>query len=195
MLVAGRADQVIPQFFAALADPAVLPGWIAVDEGMVRHIACDHGTRPYEGIAPDGCSADDGAVSSQTGPFFDQGWPGLIHPADMSPGIEYIGEDHAGAAEDIIFQRDALVDADVVLHLAAVADGGVRTDDDVLTDIAVFANDRTGHHMAEVPDFRTATDTDSGINAGRFVGEPRRIVHARASLRAAATCRTCASSR
>lgn len=194
-LVTGRADQVIPQFLAALADPAVLAGRIAVDEGMVRYVACDHGARPYKGIAPDGRPADDCTVRPQTGPFFDQGRPGFVHAPDMGARIENVCEDHARATKNVIFQGNSLVDADIVLHLAAVAYNCIGANDDILSDIAVFSDDGTGHHMAEMPDLCSVADADPVVDPGGLVGKPGRIAHARASLRAVATCCTCPSSR
>jgi hypothetical protein len=43
-----------------------------------------------------------------------------------------LGEDHAGAAEAIVFQGDLVVDRDVVLDLDVVADDYPITDVDVV---------------------------------------------------------------
>ena len=55
-------------------------------------------------------------------PLPEAGGTDLIHFADFSPEVVDIGKDHGRTAENPILQGHALIDADVVLNLAVVAD-------------------------------------------------------------------------
>jgi hypothetical protein len=49
-----------------------------------------------------------------------------------------VGKYHAWAAENIVFQGDGIIDADVVLHLDVVADDDVVANEDVLAEGAAL---------------------------------------------------------
>ena len=134
------------------ADPAHLFCRISHHQGVIGHIACHHRTGPDKGISADPVSAYNGAIGAQGGALLNQGRPDLFHAPDVGPGIDDIGEDHAGSAEDVIFQGDAFIDGNVILNLASLSDGDVRTDHHVLSDVAVFSDHAALQHMREMPD-------------------------------------------
>ena len=107
---------------------------------MVGDIFCYDCSGADEGVLADSVAADDRAVGAERCSLFDEGGAHLIHFADFCTGIVDVGKDHGWAAEDAVFQCDAFIDGDVVLDFAFVADDGVGTDDDVLADVAVFAD-------------------------------------------------------
>ena len=143
---------------SAVTCPADLSGRIADHERMIWNVFCYNGTRADEGVTADGVATDDGAVGTQGGALPDKGGADLVHLADFGAGVVDIGENHGGAAEDAVFQRDAFIDGDVVLDFAFVADGRVGADDDVLADIAVFADFGAGEDVGEMPNSRSLTD-------------------------------------
>lgn len=138
---------------------------------MVGHVFCHHRPCTDEGVTADGISADDRTVGPQGRAFLDKGGADLVHLGDFRPGIEYVGEDHGGAAEDAIFEGDTFVNAHVILDLASIADGDIGTNDDVLANIAVLADFGTGEDVGEVPDFCFFTNFHITIYHGGFVGE------------------------
>ena len=90
---------------------------------------------------------------------------------DVAPGIQHVGEDATRAAEDVILKLDALVDRDVVLDLDVIADPGPRHHHHILAEAAPLANDRTGHHVAEVPDLGAAADDRAVVDEARGMNE------------------------
>ena len=84
---------------------------------------------------------------------------------------EHIGKNHAGTAKNIVFQHDALIHGDVVLNFDTVADYDVVGHQYILSQRAVLPYHRTGHHVAEVPDFSAFTNLSAFVDVGGFVGK------------------------
>lgn len=158
---------------AMAAHPADVSGGIADHERIGRHIADDHRTGPDKRILSDGDAAHDGGVGAKGGAFFHQGSAKFVHAFDFTPGIKHIGEDHGGSTEYVVFEGDALVDGDIVLDLAVVADGDLGSDDHVLADLAGFTEGGAFEQVAEVPDFASLADGDSRVDFGGGVGKKR----------------------
>jgi hypothetical protein len=114
---------------------------------VIGNILSYHRPGADEGILAYGMATDDGTVGPQGGAFLDEGGADLIHLGDLRPWVVDVREDHRRAAEDAVFQGDSFINAHVVLDLASVAYGGVGADDDILSDIAVFADFGTGEDM------------------------------------------------
>ena len=125
---------------------------------MVRDVLGDDCSCADECIVANSMTANNGAVRTHCGTFFNKSRAHLIHLADFRPGIVNVGEDHRGAAENAVFQGDAFIDADIILNLAFVPDDCVGSDDDILPDVAVFADFRAGEDVGEVPNSRSLTD-------------------------------------
>lgn len=142
--------------FAKFAHPADLTGGHADHEGVGFDVFVDHGACAHKGIFANGDAADHGAVGAQGGAFFDQCVAVFVFALDQGAGVVHVGEHHAGAAKDALFQGDVVVHADVVLYFAAVANGDLVADKDVLA---------KGHALA---DFCAAADVDEVPDAGAF---------------------------
>src|SRR5262249_40042939 len=141
-----------PQPLATLAHPSNPSSRNAnhqPERGNVRRYYCP-GTD--ERVFADRHSADDGRVGSDARSAPDQRGRVFALPGDVTAGVEHVGEDAGRSAEDIVFQRHAFVDRDVVLDLHVVADPGPGHDDDVLAEVAAFTDLRPGHDVDEVPD-------------------------------------------
>src|SRR3972149_2824387 len=137
----------------ALAHASLYPRWIAVDEGKIRHVMRDYRHRPYQCVTADSRSAQDSSICPARGPALHQGRQKLNVLIDFGSGIEDVGKDGGRANEYRIFQRHAVIDADIVLNAAAVANADIWPDVHVLAQDAVFAYHRPGANVAEVPDF------------------------------------------
>jgi hypothetical protein len=87
--------------------------------------------------------------------------------------VDDVGQHHRGAEENIVFANDPFVEGDVVLNLNVVADDHAVGDEYVLPQTTVFSYARTGHNVAEVPDFGVAPDLGAFVNEGRGMGEIR----------------------
>jgi len=73
-----------------------------------------------------------------------------------------------GTALDFPFsQGDPFIGRDIVLHLAAIPDGGLRAYDHVLPDAAVFAYGGSFQDMGEVPELSAFSDLAALINLCR----------------------------
>src|SRR5204862_6210092 len=82
----------------------------------------------------------------------------LVLALDAGPRIVDVGEYRGGAAEHPIFEGDALVNRDIVLDFAAVADRHVGTGHDILAQRAIPADPGTRQNVDEVPNPGAGTD-------------------------------------
>ncbi len=160
------------EFCSKLAHPADLACRHADHEGVGFDVFVDHCACAHKGVFTDGDAADHGAVSPERGPFFDEGIAVFVFALDKGAGVVHVGKDHAGAAENALFERDVVVHADVILHFAAVADGDLIAHENILTEGHIFADFCAATHMDKVPDARALTDLctfvddGSGMNSG-----------------------------
>lgn len=121
-------------------------------QGIGFDIAVDDGAGGDKGIFSHGNAADDGAVGAQGGAFFDPGGAVFAFARNGGTRVVDICEDHARAAEDVVFEGYGVIDADVVLHLDVVADHHIVADEDVLAEGAPLANACTAGNVHPVPD-------------------------------------------
>ena len=149
---------LIIEFFTTNAHPPDLPGGVAGHQGVVGGVLRHYGTGADEGVAADGMAADDCAVGPQSGALFHEGWADLVHLGDLCPWVVDVRKHHGWAAEDTVFEGDTLIDGDVVLNFAFVADDGVWAYYDVLADVAVLADFGAGQDVREVPYFGALAD-------------------------------------
>lgn len=176
------------QLLPTLTHPAVLAGRIAVDQCVVGHVFRHHRACAHHGVAAHGYAADNSAIGSETGPAFDEGGAGFVHPAYMGARVDDIGKDHAGAAEHIVLQSDPLVDADIVLDFTTIAHTDLWADDHILTDGAIFSDAGTGQDMTKMPNLGALSDADRSVDVGTFMGAVG--AHAKASCKAVQTLDT-----
>jgi hypothetical protein len=166
----GVAAVVEVEADAEFGDPADLDGGVSDDECVRFNRFGDDCAGADEGKFADVVAADDGGIRTDGGPAF-HGSFGIIAPSvDCAAGVDDIGEDAGGAEEDIVLAGDAGINGDVVLHFHIVAEHHLGGDDDVLSEVAVFADDGAGHDVGEVPDFCAFTDGAAGVDDGGGVG-------------------------
>src|SRR5262249_26861951 len=147
------------------------------DQGKSRDILGYHGPGPHHGIFADCVAADDCGVGPDACPPADQGGTELVLALHKGTRIEDIREHRAGTHKDLVLQCHALIDRDIVLDLAAVADAHIRPDHDVLAEHAVCTDAASGEDMGEMPDLRAVADHRTCIHHG---GLMREIAHAAA---------------
>jgi len=153
---------------AALAHPPNLLCRIADVEGEVGDIFGHNGTGTNHGKGTDGVATNDDSISADCGAALDERALVLGFAHDVTARIDYICEDHAGPAEDIIFELDGVVDGDVVLDFDIVADAGVAHID-VLTEGAVAADSCPASYMCPVPYARALSDDCAVVDDGGFM--------------------------
>ena len=107
---------------------------------MRRHILGHHRTGADEGVLANRVAANNRRVGTDRGATLDQCAAHFFHPTDVRTRIMDIGKDHAGPAEYIVLQGHPIVDGDIVLDLASVTNGYPRTNDDILTDVAIASD-------------------------------------------------------
>jgi len=97
---------------------------------------------------------------------------------DRGARVVDVGEHHAGAAEHVVFERDAVVHGDVVLDLHVGADDDVVADEHVLPERAACADAGTGADVHEVPDtaalanLGAMVDDGAGMDRGCHISRP-----------------------
>ena len=114
---------------------------------FIRHIPVDDRSGTYKGIPAYGNAADNGGIGPDGRPFFHQRLLIFVFPGNLTARVVDIGKNHTGTAEHVILQGHAFIDRDIILDLAAMADLGVRTDNDILADIAGCADAAAGQDM------------------------------------------------
>jgi hypothetical protein len=158
------------------AHPSCRATWDSHHETVVWDVFDDDGTRCDKRIASKGDTTDDGGISSDGGAALDDGRLVEAVAFDLAPRIGDVGQDAAGAEEDVIFDYSACVDGYVVLHLDVRADNDVIGDHGVLTKDAVITDGSARANVGEVPNFCSITNSDAVINDGggmRGVGHTR----------------------
>ena len=105
----------------------------------------------------------------------------------LGAGGEVIGKDAGRAAEHIVLQLHALVEGNIVLYFAAVADPYMIADIDVLPQRAALSDARAALEVAEMPDLRALADLHILVDVGAFVDKIVRIFHQTASRTALMT--------
>ena len=156
---------------AACAHPAVLPGRVSIDQGVIGDISRYDRACAHEGVPPNGSSTNNRAVGANGCALSNQRGLIFVFSGHMTSRIHYVGEHHGRPAEHIVFQDTTGIDRNVVLDLHVVADDYVRRNDDILPNVAVRADARILHDMREMPDFRAGTDSTRLVDVTRFVNE------------------------
>ncbi len=120
---------------------------IAGDDGVRRHIPCDHAARADDGARADGDAAQNRRVAADGSAALHQRClalpvgSALLTAVGGSGAREAIVDEHdAVTDEDLVFQRHALADERVALHLDFVAEAGAALDLDERADGAVVAD-------------------------------------------------------
>ena len=149
------------------AHPADLAPRNPYHQGEGGHISIDDSARADECVFTNGHPADNRAVGPQGGPLFHQGVPVLFLAADRGARIVDIGENHAGPAKDIVFQRHIVIYGDIVLNLHIVADHHAVADKHILAQGALFPDHGASADVHPMPDTGSRTDARTRINDGR----------------------------
>ena len=142
LFAAGTARAIVcpTQLQSAFTHPACHLRRRPNDQRIVRHVFGHHRAGADKGVSSDRNPTDNRAVGAQRRPFLYQCGFQLSHAGNFAPRIEDIRKDHRRPTEDIIFKSHALIDGDVVLNLDPVPYRGIRTNRDVLTDLAGFSD-------------------------------------------------------
>lgn len=157
--------------FAKLAHPAHLASGHADHESVGFHVFVDHGACAHKGKLTNGDAAHHGAVGAEGGPLFDEGVAVFVFALYKGAGVVHVGKNHAGAAEDALFERDIVVHTDVVLHFAAVTNVDLVSDEHVLAEGHALADFCTPTHMDKVPDAGAFANLCAFVNDGAGVDD------------------------
>jgi len=77
---------------------------------------------------------------------------------------QIVGESGVGSHKYVIFERHTIPELHSALYRYAVADNDITLDEDVIADVAIFANRRARQDVRERPHARPRADTRTGIN-------------------------------
>jgi hypothetical protein len=162
----GEALRIEVEAMTIAADPSSVAGGIPHHESKWKNVFSNDCSGSNHGIFADAEAANNGGVGANAGSARDNGGKVLMLAGNGAAGVFYVGENAAGAEENVILAYQALVEGDIVLDLDAGADDDVGGDEDILADGAVVANDAVAHDMGEVPNGSVVANNGSGINNG-----------------------------
>ena len=152
-LAASGTASVESEDRAAVTCPALVLGGIAVYHGVRRHVSGHNRTGAHQRVLADRTTAEDGRIRSDAGAAPHERREkvaGRIARKGASGSVD-VRKHHRRPAKHVVFQRDALIDGNVVLDLDVVADHHVGTDHHVLADAAFPADADVPQHVAEMP--------------------------------------------
>ena len=158
-------------FPSAPANPTPDFSRIAINYRMIGDIFSHHRTGADQGVTADGDPADNGSIGPDASPLLDQRRKIIVRriAGISAAGGLHVGKDHARPTENIVFENDPFVDADIVLYLHVVTDLSIFGDKDILPDLTALTDNSARHDMAEMPDLRPFPDLNRRINVCRFV--------------------------
>lgn len=137
---------------------------------MGSNILGHHRPRADQRVSADPMAADDGRVRAYRRPALDHRAPVFVLSADVATRVDDIGKHHAGTAKHVVFQRDAIVDGNIVLHLDVIADHHVVADKYILAEGTMFADLRAAANVHPMPDVRSLPDPGAGVDNRAVVG-------------------------
>jgi len=147
-----------------LAHPADLSGRHPNHQRVRLDIAVDDGAGANERILANGGTADDGAVGTESRASHDQRATVFVLAVDRRSRVVNVGEHHTWPTEDIVFQRNGIVDGDIVLDLHVVADEHIIADENILPQRALLADFCAAADMDPVPDARSFAELGTFVN-------------------------------
>lgn len=95
----------------------------------------------------------------------------LMLAFNSAPRIDDVCEDSRGPTEDVIFEDNTVIEGDIILDLASIANNHVRTHVNVLSEYAVATDLGMFHDVTEMPDPSPLSDFTGIVDDGRFVSE------------------------
>jgi hypothetical protein len=116
------------------------------------------GSGADEGVTSNFITADDSRIGANRRPTPDDSLLEFRLAGDKRARVQDICEHAARAAENLILENETLIEADVVLDLAAVADCHVRTYHHVLTNRTTLADRYPAEHVAKMPNHSVRTN-------------------------------------
>ena len=143
----GMATVVEMESDAEFRDPADLDGGVSNNQGVGFDGFGDDCAGANEGEFADVVATDDGGIGADGGPAFHGSFGIIASSVDRTAWVDDIGEDAGGTEEDIVLAGDAGINGDVVLHFHVVAEDDLGGDDDILSEVTVFADDGAGHDV------------------------------------------------
>lgn len=161
------------QLLTEFAHPADLSGRYTNHQSVGRDILINDRSCTNEGVFTNSYAAYDGAIGPQSCAFFDQGVTVFVFALYEGTGIVDVGEYHAGAAENPLFDVDVVVDGDVVLNFAVVTDGDLVANEHVLAHGDVLSDSGATAYVHEVPDSGTFADLGTFVYYGAGVDRYR----------------------
>lgn len=139
------------------ADPTYPSCRIPNDERVIRHVLDDDATRTDERPTPNGAAGNDSTVGPKRCATQNPRWLEVASP-HLGSRIAYVREHAAWAEKYLVFEGDSVVNADVVLNPAGVADNDVARNEYILPEHAIGAQGSPVHDVTKMPDFGSCTN-------------------------------------
>jgi len=130
-----------------------------------------NGTRAYEGEVTQSCAANNSGVCAHSYSVPDLRRCVGVTPYYCTSGIDNICKHTTRSEKNIVAQRDALVQAYIVLDFTIRPRSYARRDESVLAQRCTCAEPCVFHHMTKMPNLDSFSKLGSLINDGTFVYE------------------------
>ena len=173
----GRPRQRQVQLGTEFAHPAYLPGRHPNHQCIGLHILIHDRARADKGVNADFETTDYGAIRTERGSLSDDGISILILALDQRPGIIDIRKNHARTTEYSLFEINVIVNGNIVLNLAVVADLGPVAHEYVLPQRYTPADLGAAADMHPMPDSRFLANLGPFIYNSRLVFEVFSCTH------------------
>lgn len=135
------------QTMSKFGHPAHLARGVPNQQRIIRYVLGHHRARTDEGVFPDVVPANDGCIRPDGGPLPYSGSRILIPTIDRAARIDHIGEHTRWTKKNVVIAGYSGVQRHIVLNLDVVAELNTGRDHYILTDVASFAQHRTGHDV------------------------------------------------
>jgi len=144
--------ELVPALANITLDARRIPDY----QGKVRHVASDHSARSHHCIKANLNATKDSRIGADASAFAHQGSNCWFE--DLASRLQVISEHAVGSKESSILNRDPFPQSDSILDHHLVPDDDSRLDVTLFAHIAVPAQTRTLHHVAESPDASAGAD-------------------------------------
>jgi hypothetical protein len=143
--------------------------WIPHHARVGRDILCYHGSGSHKAVFSKGYATNNGSVGPDGGAPFDPCGSKLVFSSDKASGVENVGKNARGAAENVVLKRNAFIETDVVLDFASVADDDIRLHHDILAYNTIFSYLGAPHEVTKMPHLGPFTQEHTWIYIRRGV--------------------------
>jgi hypothetical protein len=143
---------------------------------MGHNVACHHSSCCHEGPGPNDEAANDGRVGTNGCSPPNQCWA-YAPITGWCSGVQIVSENGAGPDEHLILDRNAPINRNIVLDLAVVSNNRTGIDIYVLSKARVRPHTGSGPEVTVMPYSRCGSDCRATFHDGRLMHKCLITIH------------------